>query len=63
MRHATQIVVEQLGLNRPQRGRANFVACVWEWKQQSGSTIMQISFHCDILPCLCCCLSRTIESS
>ncbi|HET9645780.1 MAG TPA: valine--tRNA ligase [Burkholderiaceae bacterium] len=42
---ATQIVVErqleQQGLNRHQLGRENFVARVWEWKQQSGSTITQ----------------------
>jgi valyl-tRNA synthetase len=40
---ATQIVVErqlqEQGLNRHDLGRANFVARVWDWKQQSGSTI------------------------
>lgn len=42
---ATQIVVErqlqQQGQNRHDLGRKNFVAKVWEWKQQSGSTITQ----------------------
>ncbi|MES2887043.1 MAG: valine--tRNA ligase [Pseudomonadota bacterium] len=40
---ATQIVVErqlqQQGLSRHDLGRAEFVAKVWEWKAQSGSTI------------------------
>lgn len=40
---ATQIVVErqleQQGQDRHALGRKNFVARVWEWKQQSGSTI------------------------
>ena len=40
---ATQIVVErqleQQGTNRHELGRKNFVARVWEWKEQSGSTI------------------------
>ena len=40
---ATQIVVErqlqEQGLNRHDLGRASFVAKVWDWKQQSGSTI------------------------
>ncbi len=40
---ATQIVVErqlqEQGLNRHDLGRANFVARVWDWKEQSGSTI------------------------
>lgn len=40
---ATQIVVErqleQQGQSRHDLGRKNFVARVWEWKQQSGSTI------------------------
>ena len=40
---ATQIVVErqleQLGTDRHQLGRQNFVARVWDWKEQSGSTI------------------------
>ncbi|OYU00510.1 MAG: valine--tRNA ligase [Burkholderiales bacterium PBB1] len=40
---ATQIVVErqlqEQALNRHDLGRANFVARVWDWKQQSGSTI------------------------
>ena len=42
---ATQIVVErqleQQGKNRHDMGRKNFVAKVWEWKEQSGSTITQ----------------------
>ena len=42
---ATQIVVErqleQQGSNRHELGRKNFVARVWEWKQQSGSIITQ----------------------
>lgn len=42
---ATQIVVErqlqQQGQSRHDLGRKNFVARVWEWKQQSGSTITQ----------------------
>ncbi|MCH7345918.1 valine--tRNA ligase [Pelomonas sp. CA6] len=42
---ATQIVVERQlqgqGLSRHDLGRKNFVARVWEWKQQSGSTITQ----------------------
>ena len=40
---ATQIVVERQlkdqGVSRHDIGRKNFVAKVWEWKQQSGSTI------------------------
>ena len=40
---ATQIVVErqleQEGTSRHELGRKNFVARVWEWKEQSGSTI------------------------
>ena len=41
---ATQIVVErqlqeQQGQSRHDLGRKNFVARVWEWKQQSGDTI------------------------
>ena len=40
---ATQIVVERRlqdeGLDRHALGRRNFVARVWEWKQESGSTI------------------------
>ncbi|TDP63746.1 valine--tRNA ligase [Roseateles toxinivorans] len=40
---ATQIVVErqlqEQGQNRHELGRKNFVARVWEWKQQSGNTI------------------------
>lgn len=40
---ATQIVVErqleQQGQDRHALGRKNFVARVWDWKQQSGSTI------------------------
>jgi valyl-tRNA synthetase len=40
---ATQIVVERQlqdqGRSRHDLGRKNFVAQVWEWKQQSGSTI------------------------
>jgi valyl-tRNA synthetase len=40
---ATQIVVErqlqEQGQSRHDLGRKNFVARVWEWKQQSGSTI------------------------
>ncbi|WOP16446.1 valine--tRNA ligase [Ottowia sp. SB7-C50] len=40
---ATQIVVErqlqEKGQNRHDLGRKNFVARVWEWKQQSGDTI------------------------
>lgn len=40
---ATQIVVErqlqQQRLSRHDLGRENFVAKVWEWKQQSGNTI------------------------
>ena len=40
---ATQIVVERqlkdLGQSRHDLGRKNFVAKVWEWKEQSGSTI------------------------
>jgi len=40
---ATQIVVERQlqdkGQSRHDLGRKNFVARVWEWKQQSGSTI------------------------
>ncbi|HYP30498.1 MAG TPA: class I tRNA ligase family protein, partial [Burkholderiaceae bacterium] len=42
---ATQIVVERQlqdkGQSRQELGRKNFVARVWEWKQQSGSTITQ----------------------
>ncbi len=42
---ATQIVVErqlqELGQNRHELGRKNFVARVWEWKQRSGATITQ----------------------
>ena len=42
---ATQIVVErqleQEGLTRHDLGRENFVARVWKWKEQSGSTITQ----------------------
>ncbi|MEO8281311.1 MAG: valine--tRNA ligase, partial [Ideonella sp.] len=42
---ATQIVVErqleQQKISRHDLGRKNFVAKVWEWKQQSGSTITQ----------------------
>lgn len=42
---ATQIVVErqleQAGQSRHDLGRKNFVARVWEWKEQSGSTITQ----------------------
>ena len=42
---ATQIVVErqleQQGRSRHDLGRKNFVAKVWEWKEQSGSTITQ----------------------
>ena len=42
---ATQIVVERQlqgeGTSRHELGRKNFVARVWEWKQQSGSTITQ----------------------
>ena len=42
---ATQIVVErqleQQTISRHDLGRKNFVAKVWEWKQQSGSTITQ----------------------
>ncbi|WKB54265.1 valine--tRNA ligase [Eleftheria terrae] len=42
---ATQIVVERQlqarGQSRYELGRKNFVAQVWEWKQQSGSTITQ----------------------
>jgi valyl-tRNA synthetase len=42
---ATQIVVErqlqEKGQNRHDLGRKNFVAQVWDWKQQSGSTITQ----------------------
>jgi len=42
---ATQIVVERqlqgLGQSRHDLGRKNFVAKVWEWKEQSGSTITQ----------------------
>lgn len=42
---ATQIVVErqlqQQGVSRHDLGRKNFVAKVWEWKQQSGATITQ----------------------
>ena len=40
---ATQIVVERQlqdkGISRQELGRKNFVARVWEWKQESGSTI------------------------
>lgn len=40
---ATQIVVErqlqEAGQSRHDLGRKNFVARVWEWKEQSGSTI------------------------
>ncbi|MFZ9296687.1 MAG: valine--tRNA ligase [Hylemonella sp.] len=40
---ATQIVVErqlqEQNLSRHQLGRKNFVARVWEWKEQSGNTI------------------------
>jgi valyl-tRNA synthetase len=40
---ATQIVVErqlqEQGVSRHDLGRKNFVAKVWEWKEQSGSTI------------------------
>ncbi|MFM7694960.1 MAG: class I tRNA ligase family protein, partial [Actinomycetota bacterium] len=40
---ATQIVVErqlqEQGISRHDLGRKNFVAKVWEWKEQSGSTI------------------------
>jgi valyl-tRNA synthetase len=42
---ATQIVVERQlqgqGTSRHDLGRKNFVARVWEWKEQSGSTITQ----------------------
>ncbi|MBP7132700.1 MAG: valine--tRNA ligase [Aquabacterium sp.] len=42
---ATQIVVErqlqEKGQNRHDLGRKNFVAKIWEWKEQSGSTITQ----------------------
>ncbi|HWP19314.1 MAG TPA: valine--tRNA ligase [Burkholderiaceae bacterium] len=42
---ATQIVVERQlqakGQSRHELGRENFVAKVWEWKEQSGSTITQ----------------------
>ncbi len=42
---ATQIMVErqlqQQGQNRHELGRDNFLAKVWEWKAQSGSTITQ----------------------
>jgi valyl-tRNA synthetase len=42
---ATQIVVErqlqEQGQSRHDLGRKNFVARVWEWKAQSGSTITQ----------------------
>jgi valyl-tRNA synthetase len=42
---ATQIVVErqlqEQKLDRHELGRKNFVAKVWEWKEQSGSTITQ----------------------
>ncbi|NBD19714.1 valine--tRNA ligase [Aquabacterium fontiphilum] len=42
---ATQIVVErqlqEKGQNRHNLGRKNFVAKIWEWKEQSGSTITQ----------------------
>jgi valyl-tRNA synthetase len=40
---ATQIVVErqlqEQGISRHDLGRKNFVAKVWEWKEESGSTI------------------------
>ena len=40
---ATQIVVERQlqdkGMSRQELGRKNFVARVWDWKQESGSTI------------------------
>ena len=40
---ATQIVVErqlqEKGQTRHDLGRKNFVAKIWEWKEQSGSTI------------------------
>jgi len=40
---ATQIVVERQlqdqGTSRKELGRKNFVARVWEWKEQSGTTI------------------------
>jgi valyl-tRNA synthetase len=40
---ATQIVVErqlqEKGISRHDMGRKNFVAKVWEWKEQSGNTI------------------------
>ena len=40
---ATQIVVErqlqEQGISRHDLGRKNFVAKVWEWKEQSGNTI------------------------
>ena len=42
---ATQIVVErqlqEKGQSRHDLGRKNFVARVWEWKEQSGNTITQ----------------------
>ncbi|MDR2154080.1 MAG: valine--tRNA ligase [Burkholderiaceae bacterium] len=42
---ATQIVVERQlqdqGVSRHDLGRKNFVARVWEWKEQSGHTITQ----------------------
>jgi valyl-tRNA synthetase len=42
---ATQIVVERQlqgqGVSRHDLGRKNFVARVWEWKQESGNTITQ----------------------
>ncbi len=42
---ATQIVVErqlqEKGQNRHDLGRKNFVAKIWEWKEQSGTTITQ----------------------
>jgi valyl-tRNA synthetase len=42
---ATQIVVERQlqdkGQTRHDLGRKNFVARIWEWKEQSGSTITQ----------------------
>ncbi|MDZ7857398.1 valine--tRNA ligase [Sphaerotilus sp.] len=42
---ATQIVVERQlqgqGVSRHDLGRKNFVAKVWEWKEQSGATITQ----------------------
>ncbi len=42
---ATQIVVErqlqEKGQSRHDLGRKNFVARVWEWKEQSGATITQ----------------------